>query len=187
MWLTLEKGIARALRRRHGPDLDSRPEQDGRRALVLQAAQTLLPEAGVDSLPGLARDEVAAGLTGPIRRAIAATDPTQSAVAELRDHLVERLSGRLDGTGAVLVADRVHLTRLVRGDVPAIVAIGCVGWYGAYRSSADPTASLVASLLRLSEAWMQRPADRAPLERAMVDQAASLVGDQPDDLLDATV
>ena len=146
-----------------------------------------MPKADVDSLPAIARDEVAAGLTGPTRRAIATADPTQSTVTELRDHLVERLSGRVDGAGAVLLADRVHLSRLVRGDVPAIVAVGCVGWYGAYRSAADPNASLVASLLRLSEAWMRRPADRPRLERSMMDEAASLIGDQPDDLLDAPI
>lgn len=76
----------------------------------------------------------------------------------LRDRLVERLGGQPGLVGALVLADQVHLRRLVRGDVPTIVAVGCIHWYGAYRSDTDPDAQVVASLLELEDAWLRGPA-----------------------------
>lgn len=188
MWLELEKGVARDLRRRLRLDVaEPHPDRPGRRALVLRAAHTVLPEAFVEDLPAIARAEVEAGLTGPLREAIAAAEPTEEAVGPLRDRLVKRLGGQPGLGGALLLADQVHLRRLVRGDVPAIVAVGCVHWYGAYRSEDDPNAGLVASLLRMEGAWLQTSNGRPRLEAEMRAEAVSLVGEDPEDLLDVSV
>lgn len=85
------------------------------------------------------------------------------------------------------MADQVHLARLVRGDVPEIVAAGCLAWYGAWRSHNDPHTREVNVLQELYDAWVQRAGDRRELEEAMKAEARSVVGDQPGDLLDATV
>lgn len=188
MWLELEQGVSRDLRRRLRLDVaNPHPDRPGRRALVLRAAHTVLPEAFVEDLPAIARAEVEAGLTGPLREAIATADPTEGAVGPLRDRLVKRLGGQPGLGGALLLADQVHLRRLVRGDMPAIVAVGCVRWYGAYRSLTDPQAQTVASLLGLEDAWLRSPPDRLRLEEAMRAEAVSLVGEDPEDLLDVSV
>ena len=188
MWLELEKGVARDLRRRLRIDVaDPHPHQAGRRSLVLRAAETVLPEAFMQDLPAVARAEVDAGLTGPLREAIATAEPTEEAVEPLRDQVVGRLRGQAGLVGALLVADHVHLRRLVRGDVPVIVAVICVHWYGAYRSDDDPNASVVASLLRMEDAWLQTPNGRPRLEAEMRAEAVSLVGEDPEDLLDVSV
>lgn len=99
-------------------------------SLVLQAAHTLLPEANVTDLPKIARDEVLAGLTGPLREATAVADEQVEDKNWLRDQIVKRLSGRSGWVGAIMVADQIHLRRLVQGHVPAIVTVECVHWYG---------------------------------------------------------
>lgn len=105
----------------------------------------------------------------------------------LRDKVVERLSGQSGLAGALVLADQVHLRRLVRRDVPAIVAVQCVHWYGAYRSETDPNAQLVASLLQLEDAWLNKLEGRSQLEDAMRAHAISLVGESPEDLIDLNV
>lgn len=75
----------------------------------------------------------------------------------------------------------------MRGAVPAIVAVGCIHWYGAYRSNDDPNEHLIASLLGLEDAWLQDFDHRPRLEAAMRAAAVSLVGEHPKDLLDVAV
>lgn len=65
--------------------------------------------------------------------------------------------------------------------------MGCIHWYGAYRSDTDPDAQVVASLLELEDAWLRGPRDRPRLEAEMRTEAVSLVGEDPDDLLDMSV
>lgn len=188
MWLRLERGVARRLRRMHRVAIsDPNSDQNERLSFVLQAAHTLLPEADVSDLPAIAREEVRAGLTGPLRRAMAATDEQSDDTSRLRDQVVEGLSGRSGLVGAITLADQVHLRRLVRGEVPPVVAVGCLQWYGHYRKSGAPNTQLVAPLLSLGEAWLRSPPDRPRLESAMHDEAVILVGTHPEDLIDIPV
>lgn len=54
MWLELEKGTARHLRRLLHIDVGALdPARPSRRALMFEAAHTVLPEAGVENLPGV--------------------------------------------------------------------------------------------------------------------------------------
>ena len=92
-WLTLELGVADDLRR-HGIDVGAPLERHGRSALVIEAAWTLFAESFVENLPPLAREEIAAGLRGPLREAIAAAPPRGSHVEALRDQLVAQVRGR---------------------------------------------------------------------------------------------
>lgn len=95
VWLELEKGVSRGLRLRRGIDIvPPHHDQAGRRALVLQAAHTVLPEASVVDLPAIARVEVEARLTGPLREAIAAADRNDESLLSLRDRLVVQLGER---------------------------------------------------------------------------------------------
>jgi len=97
--LTLEGGVLRDLHRRLHIDLPGvEPSDDTRRSLVLDAAHTVFPEAAVQGLPDTARAELTAGLTGPLRHAIAAADPSDSALPGLRDQLVEHLTGDPGGS-----------------------------------------------------------------------------------------
>lgn len=188
MWLELERGIARDLRRRLRIDVaDPHPGQPGLRSLVLEAAHTFLPEAALEGLPAIAQTEVEVGFTGPLREAIAAAEPNEEAVQPLRDLVVEGLTGMHGSVGALLLVDQIHLRRLVRGNVPVIVAVRCVHWYCSYRTTDDPDARLVASLLALDYEWLRSRKDRPRLEEAMRAEAVSLVGEQPDDLLNVTV
>lgn len=189
MWLILEKGILRHLHRRHSTEIvDPFPDEPGRRALVLEAAHTILPEAGVADLPAIARTEMESGLAGLLRQAISAIGPRQDEeLISLRDQLVRRLGGRPARPGAISLADQVHLARLVRGDVPEVVAAGCLAWYGACRGHDDPHTRVVGVLQNLYDVWAQRSSDRPGIEEAMKTEARSVVGDRPGDLLDATV
>jgi len=185
MWLVLETGAARGLRRRHGVRFDlPEPERGGARVLPVEAAHTCLPEAALTSLPALARRERAAGLTGPVRTRLASTDPDdEQTLGDLRDELVDRLGGSADRLGALRLCDQVHLSRLVRGEVPAVVAASCVAWYSAYRSPADPHAGALADLRRLLDRWLAEPAARADVDRVITACAVDLVGADPLDLL----
>lgn len=164
-----------------------KPAEDTQRALVLQAAHTVLPEAAVESLPALARAELTAGHTGPLRQAIADTDPYDSALPGLRDQLLKHLTGDPGLLGAITFTDRVHLARLIRGDVPPIVAVGCLLWYGAYRSDRDPNTAVLRELFDLRDTWLNRPQDRPDLDTAMTDHATSVLGDHPENPLTVTV
>ena len=188
MRLTLEGGVLRDLHRRLHIDLPGvEPSDDTRRSLVLDAAHTVFPEAAVQGLPDTARAELTAGLTGPLRHAIAAADPSDSALPGLRDQLVEHLTGDPGRLGAITLADRVHLARLIRGDVPPILAVGCLLWYGAYRTDHDPDAAVLRALFELRDTWLNQPQDRPDLDQAMTDHATSVLGDHPEDPLTVTV
>lgn len=188
MWLTLEKGTLRHLRRQTDTDVvDPWPEHDGRHPLTLTAAHTVFPEDNVDNLPAVARAEIAAGLDGPLRTSVAAAEPQSDELVNLRDQLIHELSGQRGRPGALLLADHIHLRRLTRGDVPPVIAAGCTIWYGSYRQGTDPQQRVVASLHDLYDAWVQRPQHRSQLDEAMRAEAVSLVGDRPDDLLNAEV
>lgn len=155
--------------------------------MVLEAAESLLPECAVENLPGLARDELAAGLNGPLRRQIAATEATEDALDPLRDRLVTQISGLDPRKGAIVVADQVHLRRLVRGDVPPIVSAGCLSWYGSYRQPEDPDADEIAALLEFEQAWLDFPKRRARLDEQMMAIAVGVVGERPTSLIDDDV
>jgi hypothetical protein len=190
MWLVLEKSGVRNQRRELGvEDLhDPHPELPARRPLVLTAAHTLLPEAGTDVLPELARREVEDGLTGPLRTALARCEDDSPAVEDLRDRLVAQLGGGRPGpVAAVAVADQVHLRRLVRGVVPAVIATGNLLWYDGYRQDSAPHVEAVAALRGLYAAWKRQPGQRRVVEDEMRRVAVGVVGADPDDLLDVVV
>lgn len=183
-WLDLELGAARSLRRHYGVVRDSPPRNQGRRSLVLQAAHSLLPEAGVEDLPAYAREEVEAGMSGPLRQRIAATEAQAGLLDPLRDQLVAQISGRTPQQGAIVVVDQVHLRRLVRREVPAIVSVRCLSWYGAYRHADDAHAEDIALLIELGQEWLHRPTRRAELSARIMERAESLVGRFPTTLID---
>lgn len=183
LWLTLELGVANDLRR-HGIDVGAPLERYGRHPLVLEAAETLFPESAVDNLPPIAREEIAAGLGGPLREAIAAAEPRGSEIEALRDALVTRASALDPQRGAIVVADQVHLQRLVRGDVPTIVALGCLSWYAAYRQPEDPHAEALTALCELEQAWRHHPDQRAGLDEQIHSIAVAIVGEHPTALVD---
>lgn len=141
----------------------------------------------MENLPKIARSEVAAGLTGPLREEIARTQAWEDAVEPLRDRLVRRLSGQDGYQGAIVVADRIHLGRLVNQDVPAIVAVYCLGWYGSYRDESDPYYGLVQSLLRLYTEWVRDGSDRPRISDVMRAEAAAVIGEHPMNLIDIPV
>ena len=182
-WLSLELGVADHLRR-EGIDVGAPPGREGRDPLVLHAAWTLLPEAGVENLPPIARAEIAAGLGGPLRGAIAAAEAREGAVEALRDQLVAQVSGMDPQRGAIVVADQVHLRRLVRGEVPAIIALGCLAWYGAHRQPGDADAEAITALRELEQAWRHRPDQRPDLEAQIRTIAVDIVGEDPTTLID---
>ena len=190
VWLTLEKSGIRNQRRDLGVDhlRDPHPDLPARQSLVLTSAHTLLPEAGVEGLPGLARQEVMQGLSGPVREAMARCEDSSPAIELLRDDLVLRLSGGRSGlAAAVVVVDQVHLRRLVRGVVPTIIATRNLLWYDFYRHDDDPHAETIGSLRHLHDTWRQRSGERSSLEEQMRRIAVDVVGEDPDDLLDAVV
>jgi len=185
----LEKSGVRNQRRDLGVDDLRDPYLDlpARRSLVLTAAHTSLPEAAVEDLPDLAREEVAQGLTGPMRTALSRCDAGDPSLPALRDDLLARLSGTSGPSVALVVADHVHLRRLVLGVVPAVVAAGNVLWYSAYRQAEAPHADVVASLRELYEAWKANPGQREALDGRMREVAVGVVGEWPEDLLDVAV
>ena len=187
-WLTLELGVADHLRRLENIAVSAPHGRHGRRALILEAAHTLFPEADVENLPRLARQELAAGMTGPLRQKIAATDADEDALNPLRDQLVAKISGyKPEQEAAIVIADQVHLRRLVRGHVPTIIALDCLGWYGSYRHPSDPNAEAIAVLAELNRAWHRRPEHRAQLHQRIMGIAHDVVGRSPTTLIDDDV
>ena len=185
MLLNLEKGAWRDLTRRCGVSfVDPRLAQPARAALVLQAAHTLLPEAGVTALPSIARDELQEGLSGPLRTAIADSDPSSEGTLEgLRDQLVATLVATPGRVGALMLADRVHLSRLVRDEIPPIIASACVCWYGAYRLPDDPYGHQITTLRGLYNSWLAVPTERPQIEKQIRAVAVQVVGEHPDSLI----
>jgi hypothetical protein len=179
MWLNLEVGTARSLRRRLHTRIDTPPSPDqrsyGRRALVVEAAHTYFPEAAVESLPEIAAAEVAIGLTGRLRHWIATTDPDDPVLHLLRDDLIARLGGTADVTGALTVVDRVYASRLLRHQVPPIITASCVTWYGHWRTSnAGPALDTAEALQGCVAAWTAHSHQRADLDVQIVAHARHL-------------
>lgn len=189
MWLKLEAGTARGLNRRHGtsfvvPDYPN-PGRHGPKALIVEAADSVLPEACVEDLPALAAAELEAGLGGPLRERIAVSEPEDPKLALLRDELVARFGGAADGVGALTVTDRVYLGRLVHDLVPPIIAAGCICWYGAWRADRGPSLDMAAAMSRLRQNWCDLPGDRGRIDDELRVIAGGVVGDNPTDLVSA--
>ena len=183
MWLQLEVGTARSLRRRVPTAIDPAPLTDsqghGRRALVVEAAHTYFPEAGIEDLPALAREEIAAGLDGRLRRRIAASGADDPALPLLRDELVAQLGGTADTTGALTVVDRVYTGRQLRHLVPPIITASCVAWYGYWRSNnGGPSLAAAEALSHAADAWVAQPSRRPELDTEIIATAQLLAGAQ---------
>ncbi|GAA3552288.1 hypothetical protein GCM10022197_04100 [Microlunatus spumicola] len=192
MWLNLEVGTARSLQRLARVRIDVPDHTDlrrhGRRALVVEAAHTCLPEAAVESLPEVARSEVEAGLSGRLRARIAGTDVLDPALLLLRDELVVELGGTADTTGALTLLDRVYARRLLRRQVPPVVAASCLAWYGHWRrSSGGPSLDVARDLLHAVESWKADPSRRSDYDAQIIDSARELSGGDPTALEDAIV
>lgn len=201
LWLGLEVGVARDLARRP-PRVNLMPNHQPaeRSGLILLAAHTVFPEAGVATLPEVAREEVAGGLRGELRQAFAdyrvvapttvgqASEPGRDEdLLEMRSRLLAVLTGGADIQAALQVAGRVHLARAVRGTVPMVIAMACLTWYGAYVGEQSPSRALFGDAGQLVERWRNQPADRSDIETAMATLATDTVGDAPPDLLDVTI
>ena len=177
VWLNLEIGTARALNRRDGihvgvPSIGSQ----GRRALVVEACHTYLPEAGIETMPELARDEVAAGLSGPVRSRIAQTAPDDDpALLGLRKQLMGELGVTADVTGALTLLDRVYAGRLLRGQVPPIITASCLAWYGHWRhTNTWPAVATADDWVSLVEAWISSPEERPAVDARILAHAEQL-------------
>jgi len=154
--------------------------------LIVQAANSVLPEAALEDLPSLARAELAAGLTGPLRGQIAVTSQNDPVLEHLRDELVVRLGGSADGFGAITLTDRVYLGRLVRGVVPAVVGARCVGWYGAWRAH-GPSLAMATAMDELMQTWIDQPMRRDHLDEVIVSLARRTVDTDAFDLISVPV
>ena len=163
-------------------------QEHGARALIVQAADSLLPEAAIENLPALARVEIAAGLSGPLRNQIAVTGEHDPELVQLRDELVAQLGGSADAVGAMNVTDRVYLGRLVQGMVPPVVTAGCLWWYGHWRASCSgPSLDLAAAMIRLAQTWNDRPDQRTRLDDAIRELAQRAIDADSLDLTSAPV
>lgn len=192
MWLNLEAGCAKFLRVRYRIAIDAPRSTEtrahGRRALVVEAALTLLPESEVEALPSLAASEVEAGLGGPLRTQIARSSPRDPDLVTLRDELVAQLAGSTGTTGALALTDHVHLARLMHGRVPPIIAASCVAWYGHWRTgNSGPHLASATSLQELAEEWIEKPGQRVSIDQRIIAEARQVVGAAPTELIDVSV
>lgn len=183
MWLHLEAGTARTLGRECGVtfDVPSPPDRDGIgwHSLVIVAADTYFPEAGIDDLPMWAAAEVARGLTGPLRTRIATTRPDDSTLPALRDDVMIALGATPDARGAISVVDRIHADRLLRHQVPPVIAARCLAWYGWWRDSSTTTGSeITKAAMRYAEDWTAHP-DRRPTVDAQIIELARRIAGRP--------
>ena len=175
MWLHLEAGTARALRADSGVSFDVPPHPDGMgwHALVIVAAETYFPEAGIEDLPMWAAAEVARGLTGPLRTQIATTLPDDPTLPVLRDNVLTALGATPDGRGAMSVVDRVYADRLLRGQVPPVITARCLAWYGNWRNGTAGT-KITEEAMRLADAWAAHPDQRPTLDAQIVELATRI-------------
>lgn len=191
MWLNLEAGCERSLRR-HGKlesfdKFGSRPGRP-RRALVVEAAHTLFPEAGIEDLPHVAQVELRHGLSGPLRAQIAASPSDDPQLVALRDSLVTQVGGSADSIGALTLVDRVYLGRLMQGKVPPVITAHCVWWYGYWRGANNgPSAAMSAAMQGLAESWLANPDQRSVIDERIIAEARAVVGDDPPELVDQAV
>jgi hypothetical protein len=200
-WVGLEIGTARGLaRRRPKVDLIPAPEPVERGGLILLAAHTVFPEGDVEILPGVARAEVASGLSGPLRRRFAeyesrfpntftqARHPSQDdPLLGMRDELLDAVSGGSDTGAALDIVGQLHLARAVRGTVPIVVGLACLGWYSAYVHAGSSHGALFGDAERLVDQWIRQPPERVDIELLMRELAIGVVGDKPADLLDVAI
>lgn len=190
MWLNLEVGCARSLRI-HDKLLtfdQFAPGPGQRRSLVVEAAHTYFPEAGLESLPHLAEAELRQGLTGPLRAQIAASHPEDPNLATLRDALVTRLGGSADCTGALTLVDHIYLSRVVNGKVAPVITANCVWWYGHWRSAnGGPSMRLADAMQQLAGSWLDNPDRRDIIDRRIIAEARAVVGNDPPELADHNV
>jgi hypothetical protein len=142
---------------------------------VVEAAHTYLPEAGIEALPELAREEMAAGLGGPTRSLIGQTAPDEPALLRLRDDLLVGLGTTADVTGALTLLDRVYTGRLLRGQVPPIVTASCLTGYSHWRHTNNGhSLSAAHDLAQLVEEWIARPEGRHTVEAKILAYAEQL-------------
>ena len=174
MWLHLEAGTARVLQGDSGVSFDVPPHPGGmgRHALVIVAAETYFPEAGIEDLPMWAAAEAAHGLTGRLRTQIAATRPDDPALLTMRDNLMIALGATPDAHGAMSVVDRVYADRLLRHQVPPVITASCLAWYGNWRDGAEIT----EEAMRLSDTWAAHPDQRATIDTQIIDLAKKIAG-----------
>jgi hypothetical protein len=169
MWLNLEAGAANDLNRRHRAHISVPEYREGRghgpRALVVEAANSILPEADVEDLPSLARAELAAGQSGPLRQAIAECDERDPRLVQLRDKLVTQLGGSADGIGAMTLTDQVYLSRLEQHAVPPAITAACIRWYGHWRTaSSGPSLPMAEAMADLLQRWQHHPDQRNSID-----------------------
>lgn len=180
MWLHLEAGTARTLRRDSGAffDVPPSPHPDGLgwHALVIVVADTYFPEASIEDLPMWAAAEVERGLTGPLRRQIATTRPDDPALPAMRDEVMIALGATPDADGAVSVIDRVHADRLLRHRVPPVIAARCLAWYGHWRDGTVAGADITNEATRLAEDWLAHPDQRATIDTRVIELAKKIAG-----------
>lgn len=163
------------------------PEHRRRDALVVTAANTYFPEAGLDGLPSLARAELLQGLRGPLRRQIAA-QPEDPNRATLRDALVDQLGGSADCMGALTLVDHVYQGRLVHGKVPPIITANCVWWYRYWRGvNNGPSITIADAMQDLAQLWMKEPDQRDAIDAHISAEARAVVGDDPPQLTDVAI
>jgi len=188
----LEAGVAKDLNRRHGAHFDV-PEHRGQRghgthSLVVEAANSILPEAEFEDLPPLARTELDAGLSGSLREAIAGCAADDPRLIELRDQLVARLGGTADGIGAITVTDQVYLGRLVHDAVPPAVTAGCITWYGHWRTAlSGPSLPMAQAMADLLTRWQDHADRRGQTEQQIRQIAHRETRGDPRDLIASAV
>ncbi len=146
----------------------------GWHALVIVAAETYFPEAGIEDLPMWAAAEVARGLTGPLRTQIATTRPDDPALPTLRDNVMIALGATPDAHGAMSVVDRVYADRLLRHQVPPVITASCLAWYGNWRDGTRP--EITEEAMRLSDTWAAHPDQRATIDTQIIELAKKIAG-----------
>ncbi|QDP95388.1 hypothetical protein FOE78_05175 [Microlunatus elymi] len=192
MWLNLEAGAGKDLNRRYEahfavPDHHLGPGH-GPKALIVEAANSILPEAGIEDLPALARAELAAGRSGPLREAIADCHESDPHLRELRDRLVRHFGGRADSVGAITLTDHVYLGRLEHDAVPPAITAACISWYGHWRAACSgPSLPMAETMAELLQRWQRHPAQRSSIDHQIRQVTRHIAAGQFRDLIATTV
>lgn len=145
--------------------------------LVVVAAETYFPEAGIEDLPMWAAVEVARGLGGPLRERIATTQPDDPELTSLRDDVMVALGATPDGKGAISVVDRVYADRLLRGEVPPVITASCLAWYGNWRDGGvSARRKITKRATQCVDDWVAHPDERPDIEARIVVLAREIAG-----------
>ena len=167
--------------------LSARPQRTG---LILAAADTVYPDLSVCSLPGIARAEVVAGLSGVLRTTFAATSDDLSNRDQLEwltELLLVEVAGARSGAAALDIALRVHLGRAARGNVPVAIGFACLSYYTNY-AAMFPSHPVFGQAVALVGHWVQADGPSvASIELRMLKIAEATVGADPIDPLDLAV